>query len=434
MSSMRPAVLAAVLALAAPVRGHAQDPLPVALATPWRLGELYRALDSASPQVRAAEAAVRAAGARASLAGRLPDPQVQFALMNRDLPGFGLNDPLGMNQVTVMQMVPFPGKRGLATGAARARERALEARAEDVRLAQRARAAMLLLDLWRADSAVQVMDGSVALLAELARAARAAYAAGEGRQADVLRADVELARMRGERTAMAAMRAGMAAQLNALLGRAADAAVPGVVRPAYAALPADTAVANRAVAGRAMLAAGRGELDAADLGLRAVRREGWPDLTFGATYGQRPMEMGTDRMLSLMVGASLPVWGRQRTMRREAEAMRDMAAADLAAMEADTRARAGELLAERARARDLAALYAGTILPQAEAAAAAALAGYRAGTAEVMAVLDAEMTVNRYRLERLQLVADEGRALAELEMLTGERWLDRGDAATGDDR
>ena len=57
------------------------------------------------------------------------------------------------------------------------------------------------------------------------------------------------------------------------------------------------------------------------------------------------MNGGTNRMLSLMLGVSVPLWAgsRQFAMRRETAAMREMAEADLAAMEADTRGRVGEL-------------------------------------------------------------------------------------------
>jgi hypothetical protein len=41
-----------------------------------------------------------------------------------------------------------------------------------------------------------------------------------------------------------------------------------------------------------------------------------------------------------------------------------------------------------------------------------------------MTLLDAQMSVNQYRQELLQLEAAEGKAWAELEMLTGRQLLD----------
>ena len=78
-----------------------------------------------------------------------------------------------------------------------------------------------------------------------------------------------------------------------------------------------------------------------------VRRELWPDLAVGVQLGRTPgrAEMGGETMGSLMVGASVPLFARDRQlrMREEAASMRQMAAAELAAMRADTRARVAEM-------------------------------------------------------------------------------------------
>jgi outer membrane protein TolC len=50
---------------------------------------------------------------------------------------------------------------------------------------------------------------------------------------------------------------------------------------------------------------------------------------------------------------------------------------------------------------------------------------YRAGSIDLMTVLDNRMKVNRYQQELLALDAAEGRAWAELEMLVGGSLLDR---------
>src|SRR6185503_4898048 len=95
----------------------------------------------------------------------------------------------------------------------------------------------------------------------------------------------------------------------------------------------------------------------------------FPDLQVGVQYGQRSSAPGTERMGSLMVGATVPIFARSRQlkMREEAVAMRAMAEADLGAMRADTRGKVAEAFANLSRARNLAVLYRNTVLPQAEA-------------------------------------------------------------------
>jgi hypothetical protein len=110
-------------------------------------------------------------------------------------------------------------------------------------------------------------------------------------------------------------------------------------------------------------------------------------------------------------------------MRDESAAMRAMSEAELRSMQADTRAQVTEVHAELARARRLGALYRTTVLPQAEAAAASALASYRTGAVDFMTVIENRMTVNRYREELVTLAAAEGRAWADLEMLLSQPLL-----------
>jgi outer membrane protein TolC len=69
-------------------------------------------------------------------------------------------------------------------------------------------------------------------------------------------------------------------------------------------------------------------------------------------------------------------------------------------------------------------LYQTTVLPQAEATVASALAAYRVGSVDFMTLLDDRMTVNKYRQELYTLDADQGKAWAELEMLTGRELID----------
>ena len=136
--------------------------------------------------------------------------------------------------------------------------------------------------------------------------------------------------------------------------------------------------------------------------------------------------MGTDRMASLMVGASIPVFAgsRQLRARDEAGAMQALAHSELSAMRAETRGDLGETLANLRRARTLRALYRTTVIPQAEAAVASAQSAYRVGTVNFMTLLDNQSMVNRYRQELIALDADEGRAWATLEMLTGRVLFD----------
>jgi outer membrane protein TolC len=64
-------------------------------------------------------------------------------------------------------------------------------------------------------------------------------------------------------------------------------------------------------------------------------------------------------------------------------------------------------------------LYAGTLVPQAEAAREAVLAGYRVGRADIGALLEAETMLLEYQHDLHRYEAAFGAALADLDRLTG---------------
>ncbi len=392
------------------------------------LGELYRRLETVSPRLAAARAGARAATFRVAPARTLPDPQLQLALMNRNLPGLGIGDPLGMNQIQLMQMIPFPGKLGAAGRAAVAQADASRWRAEELGWELRSQVAMAFYEIYGTDLSITVALATQQLVRDIAGTARRMYAVGDGRQPDALRTQVEIDRMTEEIVRMRTMRYALIARLNALLDRSPDAAVGDMQIPVFPAeLPALDALVGLALGHRPMLKAGEEEVRAAEAAHTLARREIWPDLQLGVSYGQRPMpDGGTDRMASFMLGFNLPVFAgsRQFKMRQETQAMRDMARADLATMEADTRGRVGVAYADLRQARQLRELYRVTLLPQARATVTSSLAAYQVGDINLMTLLDAQMTVNRYQQEVYRLEAAEGRSWAELEMLVGTELLD----------
>lgn len=390
------------------------------------LADVYsRAL--ASPKVTAAAALARAAEARIGSARRPPDPELQLGFMNRELPSLAPMDPLGMTQIQVMQMIPTPGKLGLAGRVASETAAAARSRAVDVRWDTRARAAMAFYDLHTVVKQLEIARQTKTLVQDIAKTSQTMYSVGEGKQADVLRAQVEVAKMSEEITRMESMRAAMAGRLAAILDLPPDSVIGTPSLPRLPdSLPPLADLIVEAERSRPMIQAGERDVAAASAGERLARKEIWPDLQVGLQYGWRGGDMGTERMGSLMIGATVPLYARSRQlrMRDEAAAMRLMTTADLASMRAETRGRMTELYADFTRARNLLALYRTTILPQAEGAVTASFSAYRVGSVDFMTLLDNQMSVNGYRQQLISLQAEQGTAIAEIEMLLGRQLFD----------
>jgi len=399
---------------------------------PLELANVYRNTRERSPRIAAARALTDAARARTASARRPPDPQVQFGFMNYTLPGLRPMDVLGMKQLQLMQMLPLPGKLGLAGRVADASADAQAERARDVDWEVRSKAAMAFYDLYVTDRSLSIDRETLRLLQDILRTTESMYRVGEGRQADVLRAQVEIARMVQDTIRMTTMRSAMSARLNAIIDLPPQTLNGTPLLPAFPdSVPGLDAALGAAVADRPMVRAGERDLEAATAQVKLARREIWPDLTIGLQYGQRSGMGGTERMGSLMIGGTLPVFAqsRQLRMRDEAAAMQQMSRADLMAMKAETQAAVAEAYSNLTRARNLAILYRSTLLPQAEAAITSAFAAYRVGSVDFMTLLDSRMSLNRYRKELVELEADEGKAWADLEMLLGRELFDPATAA-----
>jgi cobalt-zinc-cadmium efflux system outer membrane protein len=385
------------------------------------IAEAIRIARDANPMLRAARFSATAAAQRIGPAGALPDPQLQFGLMNRMASDFGNTmDPMTMNQVQLMQMLPWPGKLGGAKRAARHTAAAAGADAAEQERMLAAQVRMTYYQTAYADRALAVMGRTRELLRNFLDVSTTMYAVGSAVQQDVLRAQVEVARMSEEITRMGQERLAMAARLNALLGRSATSPIPTLELPETdsSALPPVDSLLAWALAARPSLVAGRERVAAADASLSAARRELFPDFTLGVQYQQRPQ---FPTMVSLMLGFNLPIFAgaKQLPMRREAEAMRDMAAADLTNLQNETVARIIETRARAVQDQNLIRLYRGSIVPQARAAVQASLSSYRVGRVTFMTLVDNQMTVNRYETETYRLLADYHQAVGELEALLG---------------
>lgn len=421
-SSTRPLAGALLFALAVPLGLAAQSP-PSARADGLTLAEVYALAAERNPRIAATAALADASAAMVTSAGLPPDPVFQIGAMNLSLPDLEADMPSSMApSIELMQMIPFPGKLGLSRRIAGKTSEMARSDAGETEWMIRADVAMAFYDLYAADRQVEVMRRTLRLLEDFERVARAMYGAGTGRQSDVLRANVEIARMEADIARMEAMREVAAARLNGLLDRPVETPVPSPVLPALPAdVPSGVTLRTWAEETRPMIKKGKTGVERADAGVALARRELWPDFTLGLQYGQRDLGMGVERMGGIVVGFSVPVFaaGRQLKMRDEAAAMRAMAAADLADMRAGVDAEIGELLAELERARTLLGLYETTVIPQAEANVESSFSSYRVGSVDFMTLVDAQMTLNGYEQENHALLAEYGTVISRLETAVG---------------
>lgn len=387
------------------------------------LGEVLAVARARNPRLLAARSLAEATSTREAAAGTLPDPTFRVGVMNLGLPDFSSSMPSSMAPaIQATQVFPFPGKLSLRRKIAQRSTDMAKAGAEEVWWDVRTRAATAFYELYTTDRQLVVMRATRDLLENFETVANAMYSAGTGRQADVLRANVEIARVDADITRMESMRIGAAARLNGILDRPAETPVEN---PDLGSLPnrvplTDTLLAW-AEASRPLILRSVIDLDRANRQVELARKEIWPNVSLGLQYGQRRTPTGTRHMGGLMVGFSLPIFAgsRQLRVRDEAEAMRRMADAELGNVRANVDASVGEIVADLDWSRTLIELYRTEILPQAIATVESSFSSYRVGTVDFGTLVDAQMAVNGFEAELYSFLSTYGIAVAELERTIG---------------
>jgi outer membrane protein TolC len=223
-------------------------------------------------------------------------------------------------------------------------------------------------------------------------AAVARYSAGSGTQSDVLRAEIEVSRLDAALRSIGAEVRAAEAMLNTGIGRSAELSVP-VLESATPMEPPPSmeAVREAALVRRPELRAGEAEVGRS-LAEVSVMKTMYSPMAMVRTGPSYTMTDGAGWMV--MVGVSLPLWrGRLDAGVAEAEAMVDMARADLEAMrrmvEGDAVASRERTLASRERffaLRD-------EVVPRARQAIDPTLASYAAGQLPLVSVIEAAQTL-----------------------------------------
>ena len=318
----------------------------------------------------------------------------------------------------VEQAFPLSRIRGHRRRGAEADARRERASADRVALDVELDAAGAFWMLAQVRESARIVAQQYALADQLVAAATARYSTNTGTQSDVLRAQIEVARLDAERRALAAEARGAEVMLNAALARVPDAPIPVLEATVPEVVPAGPDAIARAAIRRPELRAGRAEVERAEAGVR-VMRSMYAPMAMIRTGPAYTMEAGSGWML--MVGVTIPIWrGKLRAGVAEATSMVEMANADLDAMRrmVDGQARGARETVIAARERFVALRDA--IVPRAEQAIAPTIAAYASGQVPLVSVIEAAQTLWSLQRELAVARAELGVAWARLARASGE--------------
>ncbi len=371
-------ILFVLLALSGQVEAQTIEPLP----SPLRVEDVLRLARERRSEVNAARAATRAAVERPAIASALEDPMVSPSIDHLPFTLEGADA-----SIAIEQRFPLSGLRTHRREAAEAGVERARADATRTTLDVSLEAVTAFFMLHERRQSAQVLEEQLALARQVVSAANARYAGGAGPQSDVLRGEVEVARLEGLSLAFTGEIRAAEVMLNVSLGRDADQAVPPLDPRAFVRPTPAWSSLKPLLAERPELAAGRSEIARASADVLVMRDMYKPMATIrtGPSY---TMTDGTGVML--MVGVSLPIWrSKLRAGVAEAEAMRDMANAELEAMQRMVEGQAAAALNQVDAAQTRLRSLRDEVLPRARNTIDPALGAYAAGRLPLVSVLEA---------------------------------------------
>lgn len=385
-----------------------QQATDAALPSPLHLEQVARYARAKRAEILAARAAARAAAQRPAVVSGLEDPVVSPAVDHLPFMLHGADVSL-----SIEQRFPLSGVLGNRRRAAEADAERLRAETDRVGLDVELDAVSAFLMVQERRQMTMVLEEQLTLARQFVTAASGRYSSGTGAQPDVLRAEIEVARLEGALRSIRSELDAAEAMLNTSLARPPDAELPPLENAATTTAPPEwSAVRKAALHGRPELSSGRAEIRKAEAEVTVMESMDAP-MAMVRTGPAYTMSDGAGWML--MVGVSIPIWrGRINSGVREAQAMLAMSRADLSAMrrmvEGEAAVSRHRVLASRARYLALRE----EIVPRARRLIEPSLTGYSAGTLPLVSVIEAAQTLWSVEAELISAEFDLGFAWARL--------------------
>ncbi len=412
--------LAAMLVMMAAGSAQPQEALPGAT-----VESLLTLAKVNNPDYLSMRHEAQAASARVEMAGAWMDPKFRIEWMDitkSDTQNVTLwPDGVGSTKYTLMQDLPWFGKRDLKRAIAAQEAQAVDGRAQATWAELAAKLKTTHALRYFLHSSRKLTQELLDLTTRLANVAQVRYAGGLAMQQDAIRAQVEQTTMQTELVALDGEARQAEARLNALLARPPNAplAVPTSLPtlPAAAKLNADALMA-RAHQGSPQLFSEEARIKAASLSRELSLKNRYPDFTLAITPTQIQSRVSE---WSLMLEMNIPLQqGTRRAQEREAQAMLEAAHTRLAAITNQLAADVSEHLAGIEAAQRTEQLARSSLLPQAELTFQAALAGYENGKLDFATLLEAQRQVRQAKQSQLKAQLETRMRLAEVEKLIGE--------------
>lgn len=354
----------------------------------------------------------------------LPDPRFTYGYFIEEI-----ETRVGpqRNRLEIMQTFPWFGKIEARADAAAAAAKAARQRYEAAKLKLFFEVKDAFYEYAYLARAIEIARENLELIKHFEEVARTRYMAASVGHPDVIRAQMELARLEDHVKTLDDLRVPIMARLNAVLDRSTFSMLPWPEKEEQQTIEIDRQKVVQ------MLRTQNPELRALDFELEAARsrvdlakKKFWPDIGVGLGWTDTGSAMnpgirdsGKDPII-LMFTMNVPIW-RESYKASEIQARAIVRKTTQQKKETENKiiARVQQVLYDYEDSYRKIGLYGDVLVPKAQELLGASETAYRAGTVDFLSLINAQQKLLEFQLEYERVVSNHQQRRAELEVLVG---------------
>lgn len=386
------------------------------------LFSLQSAVQENNPKLQQVAAEMDAASARTVSAGALADPVFKLELMDFTPDGKGrqfLPGKTGQTKYTLMQDLPWYGKRDLKTDIALQQAEAAKFKAAKTRNELKAEIRRLYARRYETHQMYLLNQEIDSVLRQIEQTAANRYQRGLGSQQELIQTQLNRSQLAKMQIDLEAQQAQLQAWTNAILNRSpsAELAWPSEL-PALNEAELTSLKGSDWVKKTPQWQQTVSERNAAALNEKLVAKNRYPDFTVGVTAVQNEQQFEEwEGMLQFNLPLNMT---RRSADEREAQAMSIAAKAEQEQMNNELQSEFWRAIASVEQSQKQQRLLKDKIQEQAALNLRSALLAYQNNQLPLTGLLQAEQQWLEIRQSQIQLAAAEQMAYADIEALTGK--------------
>ncbi len=381
----------------------------------------------ANPEIKQMRGQYAASKETIRPAGALEDPEIAFSMKDIPVDTWRLNqEPMTQKMLELSQKFPFPGKRRLRSEVAAEQANSDEYVYKDKANEVRTKVVIAYWGLALAQANYDLTQKNKQVWEQVVQVTDTRYGVGQGMQADVLQAQVELGNYLDRLFQWTQKQDSFRADLNALRAKPPQTPIsrPQPLKPRPFSLKLDDLLAQSEA--RPQLQALKFIITKQEKAVDLARKEYFPDARISVGYGFRetlgsPINQKQADMFTGSVMFNVPIWVGSKIQPKIREEQAKQGAAKDAYQSTLTQLAAAinDRHAKLQRLSKQISLFDQGIIPQARQAVGAALASYRVGALPFNQLYQNQIAVYNAEMQLEEYLKDFEENWAELEWLVG---------------